>query len=183
MISSFNIHNIKISLKLQTPGSFYFLKKVEQLTNLKYKHFSNFLVIYSKYTYIFFKTANHVVHCNITKINKYGEIYKAKQNLKKLFPETLILSTRVDNICATRKAFKPINLDYLFKKIAQNDVSEYRVNYNTQKFPGLFIKFSGSPITGTLIIFRSGAINCLGIKNPRQFLEVDEWINEWVYNV
>ena len=183
MTSTFLIHNVKISLKLQVPYYYYFVKTVEHSTNIKYKIFPNFLIIYSKYTYIIFKALSYTVHCNVTKIKKYDEIYKAKRNLKELFSDIVILSTTVDNICATRKKSENINLDLLFTKITQDSSFVCRINYNSQKFPGLFVKFSGNPISGTLIIFKSGTINYLGMKNPNHFLKVDKWINKWVYNV
>ena len=59
----------------------------------------------------------------------------------------------------------------------------YKVNYNSQKFPGLFVKFLGCPIKGTLIIFKSGNINYVGIRSTRSFIEVDNWLNKWIKNV
>ena len=91
------------------------------------------------------------------------------------------MSSKVDNICSTRKFTNKINLEQLFESLIQNNtVSEYRVNYNSQKFPGLFIKFSGRSIGGTLMVFKSGNINYVGVKTPRNFLKLDEWIKKWI---
>ena len=132
---------------------------------------------------MFFKTFHTIVHCNITKIKKYNEIYLAKRKLKEIFPDISIVSTKVDNICATRRTKIKINLDNLFKKLSSSKSRLYRVNYIAQKFPGMFVNFLGFPTKGTLIIFKSGSINYVGVKSPNNFIELDEWINNWIHNV
>ena len=132
---------------------------------------------------MFFKTFHTIVHCNITKIKKYNEIYLAKKKLKEIFPDISIISTRVDNICATRRTKIKTNLDNLFEKLSSSKSNLYRINYNTQKFPGMFVKFLGFPIKGTLIIFKSGSINYVGVKSPNNFIKLDEWVNKWIHNV
>jgi hypothetical protein len=139
--------------------------------------------VYSDFTYTFFNTFNNITHCNITKIRKYGGIYSAKKKLKNLFPKISILSTKVDNICGTKDIGSNLNLDNLFKNLIECRSIEFKVNYNSQKFPGLFIKFKGNPLTGTLIVFKSGKINYVGLKKPKHFLELDEWINKCIYYV
>ena len=98
MTSSLDIHNIKISLKLQTPYQSYFTEKNKQIKSLRFKSTLNFFILYSKYTYIFFKTFNNIAHCNVTKLKKYNDIYLAKKKLKEIFTDISILSTKVDNI-------------------------------------------------------------------------------------
>ena len=183
MISKLDIHNIKISVKLQTPYNSYFEKNSKQIRTFKSKNSLNFFILHHKYTYVFFKTFHTIVHCNITKIKKYNDIYRAKRTLKEIFPDISIISTTVDNICATRRTKIKINLDNLFKKLISSRSNLYKVNYNTQKFPGMFVKFLGFPIIGTIIIFKSGNINYVGIKSPNNFIEIDKYINEWIYNV
>ena len=107
----------------------------------------------------------------------------AKKKLKEIFTDISILSTNVDNICATRRTHTKINLNNLFQKLTYFQSDEYRVNYNSQKFPGLFVKFFGTPIKGTLIIFKSGNINYVGIKSPYNFIEIDNRIHKWIKNV
>ena len=80
MSSLFQVHNIKISLKLEVPYPLYFSEALDKLSNLKYKIFGNFIIIYSSYTFVFFNTSNKIIHCNVTKIKKYNEIYQAKKN-------------------------------------------------------------------------------------------------------
>ena len=104
--------------------------------------------------------------------------FTKQKKLKNTFSDTIILSTKVDNICGTRKLTNKINLEQLFECLIQdNNFSEFRVNYNSQTFLGLFIKFSGKSICGTLSIFKSGTINYVEVKTPRNFLNLDEWIN------
>lgn len=93
------------------------------------------------------------------------------------------MSTKVDNICGTKKTKRKICLDILFKRLVETKSNQFRVNYNSQKFPGLFIKFYGNTLTGTLLVFKSGKINSVGIKRPDQFLELDKWIKSKIENV
>ena len=60
---------------------------------------------------------------------------------------------------------------------------EFRINNNSQKFPGLFIKFLGHSPTGTLMGFKSGKINCVRLKEADNLKELDEWIDKWVHHV
>ena len=141
-----------------------------------YKNFGNFLVLYSNFTYIFFNTPNNILHCNVTKIKKYKEIYLSKKELRYLLPKLSILSTEVDNICGTKNIGGNISLENLFKKLVKCTSTEFKINYNSQKFPGLFIKFDGRTLNGTLIVFKSGKINTVGLKRPKHFIKLEEWI-------
>ena len=141
------------------------------------------MIVYHDFTYILFNTVNDILHCNVTKIKKYNGIYLSKVQLKKLFPQLSILSTKVDNICGTKNMRHNIKLESLFYNLVNHTPKEFKVNYNSQKFPGLFIKFQGNLLTGTLIVFKSGKINSVGMKRPNNFLELDKWINKWIYYV
>ena len=66
--------------------------------------------------------------------------------------EVVNLSTKVDNICGTRYIGGNICLDSLFKRSVKSNSTQFRVNYNSQKFPGLFIKFNSKTVSGTLLI-------------------------------
>ena len=138
------------------------------------------MIVYHDFTYILFNTVNDILHCNVTKIKKYNGIYLSKVQLIKLFPQLSILSTKVDNICGTKTMRNNINLETLFQDLVNHTSNEFKVSYNSQKFPGLFIKFQGNLFTGTLIVFKSGKINSVGLKRPNNFLVLDQWINEWI---
>ena len=183
MTSNFKVHNVKISLKLKTPYSSYCNELISQNKKIKHKKFGNFLIIYHDFTYILFNTVNDILHCNVTKIKKYNGIYLSKLQLKKLFPQLSILSTKVDNICGTKNVRHKIKLETLFVELVNHTSKEFKVNYNSQKFPGLFIKFRGNLLTGTLIVFKSGKINLVGLKRPSNFIELDKWINKWIQYV
>ena len=105
------------------------------------------------------------------------------KKLKNIFPKLCVLTTKVDNICGTRNIGGKINLESLFTNLIEYSSVEFRVNYNSQKFPGLFIKFLGNSPNGTLIVFKSGKINCVGLKSLNNLLELDEWIDKWVQHV
>ena len=88
------------------------------------------------------------------------------------------MSTNVDNICGTKYIGGNICLDNLFKCLVESNSSQFRINYNSQKFPGLFIKFDGRTLNVTLIVIKSGKINTVGLKRPNHFLELDKWIKD-----
>ena len=183
MPSSFEVHNIKISLKLKTPYLTYCNEVITKNKKLLYKNFGNFLVLYSNFTYIFFNTPNNILHCNVTKIKKYKEIYLSKKELRYLLPKLSILSTEVDNICGTKNIGGNISLENLFKNLVKCASTEFKINYNSQKFPGLFIKFCKTFLTGTLIVFKSGKINYVGLKRPYDFVMIAEGIEKWIHYV
>ena len=103
MNSCFNVHNIKISLKLKSPSHSYLNEVIFKNKEIKQKNFGNFRTVYCNFTYIFFKTSTNILHCNVTKIRNYGQIFSSKRELKRMFPKFTILSTKVDNICGTKK--------------------------------------------------------------------------------
>ena len=183
MTSCFKVHNIKISLKLESPSLMYFNNIITKNKKIKQKNFGNFRIVYSNFTYIFFNTTTNILHCNVTKINKYNQIHSSKKILKSIFPRFNILSTKVDNICGTKYIGGNICLDNLFDRLVKSSSTHFKVNYNSQKFPGLFIKFNGNTLSGTLIIFKSGKINSVGLKRPKQFLELDKWIESEIHYV
>ena len=183
MTSCFQVHNIKISLKLESPSLMYFENTITKNKKIKQKNFGNFRCIYSNFTYIFFNTSTNILHCNVTKIKKYNQIHSSKKGLKNIFPNLKILSTKVDNICGTKYIGGNICLNILFKRLVKSNSTQFKVNYNSQKFPGLFIKFNGNTLTGTLLVFKSGKINSVGIKRPQHFLELDKWIDSEIHYV
>ena len=183
MPSCFKVHNIKISLKLESPTLMYLNNTITKNKKIKQKNFGNFRIVYSNFTYIFFSTSTNILHCNVTKIKKYNQIHSSKKILKTIFPELSILSTKVDNICGTKYIGGNICLDILFKRLVKSNSSQFKVNYNSQKFLGLFIKFNGNTLTGTWLIFKSGKINSVGIKRPQQFLDLDKWIDSKIHYV
>ena len=96
-----------------------------------------------------------------------NQINSSKKTLNSIFPKLKILSTKVDNICGTKYIGGNIYVDNLFQRLVKSSSTHFKVNYNSQKFPGLFIKFNGHTLSGTLLIFKSGKMNSVGIKGPK----------------
>jgi len=157
----FVIKNVKVSVKLESIE----LKHVISYFNsnlLNYKDKSNYIILNNKFMYIFYKCKNGLInHLNVTKISKLSDIDVSldhlKNNIFKNFPINE-KTVKVDNITAVHTINRQINLSRLANKI--RDL--YRVNYNNEKFPGLFVKFSPC---GTLIIFHTGKIISIGCKS------------------
>merc|ERR1712074_321014 len=160
-----------MGLNLESPSSMYFNNTITKNKKIK-QNFGNFRIVYSNFTYIFFNTTTNILHCNVTKINKYNQSHSSKKILTSIFPRFNILSTKVDNICGTKYIGGNICLDNLFERLVKYSSTQFKVNYNSQKFPGLFIKFNGNTLSGTSLIFKSGKIYSIGIKRLKHFLEL-----------
>ena len=52
MNSCFNVHNIKISLKLKSPSHSYLNEVIFKNKEIKQKNFGNFRIVYCNFTYI-----------------------------------------------------------------------------------------------------------------------------------
>lgn len=160
-IDTFKITNIKLSLKT----TFILLDSVKSHLKSKkvdFKEYPNYLVIKNIFTYVFFKSGENseLNHLNITNVKSFEKIDEAVN----YFFEVLLQGVqifevyrRVDNISASLNLNFKINLvnvvDY-FKNICC-------VSYNTEKFPGVFLKFN----KGTVIIFHTGKCIFIGCKN------------------
>ena len=79
MPSCFKVHNIKISLKLESPTLMYLNNTITKNKKIKQKNFGNFRIVYSNFTSIFSTTATNILHCTVTKINKYNQIHSSKK--------------------------------------------------------------------------------------------------------
>ena len=84
----------------------------------------------------------------------------------KCYIDTL-LNFKVDNIIATDDFHQHLNL----KEIAQRKIFE-KVKYNSEQFPGLFIKFN----TGTVILFHSGKIVIVGCKTQQEVWKLSDLV-------
>lgn len=155
---TFKITNIKVSVKIQSVC----LGTVQ--SNLKsgkieHKNYGNFLVIKHKYTYIVFKKGKQKNnHINITNIKTFEAIPLALFELQQLVKNIRIeeKTLTIDNITASIDIEKPVDLILTSKILEKNS----KVSYNTEKFPGLFAKYS----IGTLIIFHTGKCIIIGAK-------------------
>ena len=95
MNSFFRVHNIKLSLKLQSPFHSYFKGVILKNNKIKQKNFGNFRTIYCKFTYVFFNTSTDILHCNVTKIRNYRQIFSSKKELKKISQNLLFYQLKL----------------------------------------------------------------------------------------
>lgn len=160
-VNTFKITNIKLSLKT----TFILLDTVKRSLKTKqidFKEYPNYIVIKNIFTYVFFKSGDNseLNHLNITNIKSFERIDKAVDHFFEVLLQGLQIFEvyrRVDNISASLNLNLKINLlnvvDF-FKNICC-------VSYNTEKFPGVFLKFD----KGTVIIFHTGKCIFIGCKN------------------
>jgi len=157
---NFKITNIKLSLKT----SFILLDSVKELLekkNIFVKEYPNFIVIKNRFTYVYFKSSDgNINHLNITNISDYDNIEESVQHFLLILLSPLNVQEifrRIDNITSSLNIQEKINLVHLsshFKPLC-------KVSYNTEKFPGAFLKFE----KGTIIVFHSGKCILIGCKH------------------
>lgn len=154
----FQITNIKISLKIDA----ICLSSVQEILkqkNINHTSYPNFMVIRKTYTYIIFKKGkNKNNHINITKLKTLEEIDDSIKVLKTIFEKLFLIERKktIDNITASVNLNKFVDLLTLPKTFPNNQIS-----YNSEKFPGLFIKFK----KGTVIVFHTGKSIIIGAKS------------------
>jgi Transcription factor TFIID (or TATA-binding protein, TBP) len=159
----FKITNVKLSLKV----SFNRLDTVSDVLkteNITCKSYNNFIVFKNKFTYILFKSKNNQHnHLNVTNIPNFEEIDQAVNSYKNITNSSVISQT-VDNITASFSLKNKFNFLEIVEKFS--DIA--KVTYNSEKFPGIFIKFD----KGTVIVFHTGKCIIIGCKS----IENLEWL-------
>jgi TATA-box binding protein (TBP) (component of TFIID and TFIIIB) len=148
------IRNIKISVKCELFSLDNVIKRLHE-SKITFKYHFNFITLSNKFNYTIFKSGKESNHINITKIKDFKDIDNAINELNTIYHFN-ILSIKIDNIIATGVLKKTIDLQTIIdeKKFKQ-------VNYNSEVFPGLFIKFK----IGTAIIFHTGKFVVVGCKD------------------
>lgn len=173
-IKSAKVSNVKISLKLK---NFKFDNK--EINTEKYL---NFFVIKNKFSYVVFKKGkNNLTHVNITKIRKISHVKKSVRHFLKLSKSSKkqIYSKQIDNITVTGKLKIPVEIIKFISRNNENSKIQ-KIKFNTQKFPGLFVKLK----TGeNLTLFGSGSFIILGLKSSEQINSVLNLLNECIKNV
>ena len=149
----YKISNVKLSLLCQNVS-------LNSVTTSK-QH-SNFEVIKDVFTFTIFPRINGLFHINVTKVECVCCIKQVFCHLKKIFPEVVILSWKIDNLTVTFQFPHKINLSKFYSTHYQN----FNVMYNDEKFPGLFLKFE----KGTLILFSSGKSVLVGCSNEKDII-------------
>ncbi len=157
----FEIRNIKISLKTEQISLNSVLNQLEHEC-IPFVTKNNYVIIRYQFVYIFFKSKNCLItHINITKIPNIQSIYQSIDILKEQIFNNLnltVVNQQIDNITATFDFRKEIDQ----MKILNRAKNIYKVRYNREKFPGLFIKVT----LGTFIIFHTGKVNLVGCQDP-----------------
>jgi Transcription factor TFIID (or TATA-binding protein, TBP) len=158
----YKITNIKISVKCKN----ICLDSVEQTLcekNFFFSKYNNYMVIKHKYTYILFKKNvkknENVYHVNVTKLNNIDCLSEAINNIKHFSQSAVICSYTIDNITVSKSFDKSIKILDLITKIPL----EISVTYNSETFPGVFLKYPNK--TGTAILFHTGKCVLLGCRN------------------
>lgn len=165
----FETKNIKISITITKLSLNSVLNQLDE-SNTEYEIKNNYIIIRDKFVYIFFKSkTNTINHINITKLSKLSDIESSIEILKEcVFKQFYfeVLSKKIDNITATYDKKEEINQIELLDKIKD----KYKVRFNKEKFPGLFIKLP----TGTFIIFHTGKINVVGCHDTSHLFKLYE---------
>lgn len=160
-----NIANYKVSCKCSALP-LDIVKKELEAKNIQFRPYNNFIVFEKVFTYIIFKSGKSKDnHINITKIKQRHAIEEAISVISGLL-NCNIRKLKIDNITATTCTNGVIDLYHISQKEKLNTWGVLK--YNSQKFPGLFIKHS----LGTIIIFHSGKIVILGCKKEEDI----EWL-------
>lgn len=158
------ISHIKISVKVKNLSLGGLLNNPSLNTeNVTIKHYDNFVIIFSRFTYIVFKKSgrNTENHINIAKIENLNQIDSAIQHFTNQIAPCDVISTKVDNISAHTQLKSTICLSKLHQKIQKI----YSTKFNQQKFPCLFIRVREIDCFGTILVFASGKVNVVGPKN------------------
>jgi len=162
------VRNIKVSVKVKALILNNALTHLQD-NNIVLKNFGNFISFKANnYTFILFKKGQNTdTHINITQIPTFSDINYALNCIVTLI-KCEIISYTIDNIIATSDLGKFISLP----KIVEERKFK-QLKYNSEIFPGLFIKFK----KGTIIIFHSGKTVIVGCKN----IESIRWILRMIH--
>ena len=71
------VTNIKISSNF---CGINYSQILDLIKNFNYQIHANLISIYSEFTFVIFKTEKKVLHCHVTKLSNYSDIYKAQKD-------------------------------------------------------------------------------------------------------
>jgi hypothetical protein len=168
-----HISNVKISFNIEKPALWRekINKNCEVNNTIPPVKKNNILIFKNKYTFCVFEKKNNSLHFNVTGIKHYDEIENFNIFFKTIFPNSIILNLKIDNLTATFNINRKIDLLKLYH------LSE-KVKYNPERFPGLFLKDCGK----TCLIFRNGKIVILGCKTKKEVCEIWQKILKKIVN-
>ena len=177
---SLTIHNYKLSIKIPCIE----LSILEKAFPGKKKVYRNYFVTSdNNYSFTFFKHCsqkNHSKnqHLNVTSIKKNDDIPDVINHLSTRIniPKEHI-TYKIDNVSATLQLEKPLDIEK-FQFLNQ----DLKMQYNNEKFPGLFIKKKQQnnvhAKAATFILFTSGKINIVGARSLEAVEESARWVTE-----
>jgi TATA-box binding protein (TBP) (component of TFIID and TFIIIB) len=176
----YKITNIKISVKCKNV-SLDSVKKNLENSNIAYKTYNNYIVTKNLFTYIIFKkninNIENINHVNITNIQSLELLDKAINNIQQFDCNIELLSYKIDNITVSKNFFRSFSIYCLISKIP----SEIKITYNSETFPGVFLKFPNKE--GTAIIFHTGKCVILGCKTVKNIEHILETLSSIVKHV
>jgi len=160
----FLVRNIKVSVKVKALILNNALNSLSE-QNVNINNFGNFVSFkFNNFTYVLFKRGKRKdSHVNITQIPNFWFINKAIDSLIRLLNCEVRYYT-VDNIIATTDLKRSVSFRHLIDRRKFK-----RIKYNSEVFPGLFIKFK----KGTVIVFHTGKLVIVGCKSVDNI----KWIN------
>jgi Transcription factor TFIID (or TATA-binding protein, TBP) len=157
----FKITNIKISVKCRNI-CLDTVKEFLCVSQIPFSRYNNYLVVKHKYTYIIFKknikSCEDIYHVNITKLKNFDFLSEAIHNVKVICVGATISSYTIDNITVSKNFNKKINILHLLANLPP----EIKATYNSETFPGVFLKYPKK--IGTAILFHTGKCVLLGCK-------------------
>ena len=161
------ISNVKLSCKIRLSVAPRISFNTDKDSAVK--HYDNFEVIKSKYTYIIFTRPSggtkNVFHVNITKIPDLNHVSRALEELSKIIDEDFTIeSKRLENLTCTHRAPISINLRQLFLNSFNPNITSggvLNVRYSPEKFPGMFIKLKQC----TVLLFANGRSVIIGASS------------------
>lgn len=160
------IRNIKLSVKLdRCPLDIAIEKLVAKKVN--FKNYGNFISFTRTFSFVLFKPSkNNQTHVNVTKVPQFKKHIKKSLNVIEKLMSRKVISFTVDNIIATTDLDKKVNLEKITRE-------RKNVIYNSERFPGLFIKFT----QGTSIVYHSGKIVIVGCKTVQRLKKIEKWLH------
>jgi len=165
------VKNIKISIRIDKSEKINDIlkaKRLEDCFRVTKVTQSSFTYRSNKFVYIIFNGG----HVNVTSITSIEEIPIVKLELIRylnLSYRPNLLKITIDNIVACGKV---ASIEHFYSFLVFCRSKKIKSHYNPERFPGARLSICGK----TVIFFRSGAYNVLGLKNLEKLEEVQNYI-------
>ena len=89
--------------------------------------------------------------------------------------EQEVIQERIDNMFYSKKDDINIDLDKLYYYMQNSDV--YFVNYNPERFCGMFLEPYNNANKCTILLFRTGSYTFLGMKTMEEIEDNIKFVN------